>query len=124
MFALCRHWPVRSYPWGMAEALRSKHSDVLALKRLLFELSSFDSLKRRTDDRYYTFRSQKLADMVAATAAAAAAAASEGALAHQSRTVTMNDVSARRSAAVLTHVVSSSREACLAAACSSEQSAI
>lgn len=56
---LCRHWPVRSYPWGTAEALRSKHSDVLALRRLLFELS-FDSLKRRTDDRYYKFRAEQL----------------------------------------------------------------
>ncbi len=55
----CRHWPVRSYPWGTAEALRSKHSDVLALRRLLFELS-FDTLKRRTDDRYYKFRADRL----------------------------------------------------------------
>ena len=50
---------MRSYPWGTAEALRSKHSDVLALRRLLFELS-FDSLKRRTDDRYYQFRAEQL----------------------------------------------------------------
>ena len=50
---------MRSYPWGTAEALRSKHSDVLALRRLLFELS-FDTLKRRTDDRYYKFRAGRL----------------------------------------------------------------
>ena len=41
---LCRHWPVRSYPWGKAEALCSLHSDVPALKRLLLELS-FDDIK-------------------------------------------------------------------------------
>ena len=39
-----RHWPVRSYPWGTAEALSSSHSDVPALKRLLIELS-FDDIK-------------------------------------------------------------------------------
>ena len=38
----CRHWPVRSYPWGKAEALCSSHSDVPALKRLLMELSLDD----------------------------------------------------------------------------------
>lgn len=41
---LCRHWPVRSYPWGKAEALCSSHSNVPALKRLLMELS-FDDIK-------------------------------------------------------------------------------
>lgn len=41
---LRRHWPVRSYPWGTAEALSSSHSDVPALKRLLIELS-FDDIK-------------------------------------------------------------------------------
>ena len=35
---------MRSYPWGMAEALSSSHSDVPALKRLLIELS-FDNIK-------------------------------------------------------------------------------
>ena len=35
---------MRSYPWGMAEALSSSHSDVPALKRLLIELS-FDDIK-------------------------------------------------------------------------------
>lgn len=64
---VCRHWPVRSYPWGTAEALRSKHSDVLALRRLLFELS-FDSLKRRTNDRYYKFRAEQLNSPSKATA--------------------------------------------------------
>jgi septin family protein len=56
----CRHWPVRSYPWGVAESLNSAHSDVPALKRLLIELS-FDDLKKITDDRYYTsYRPKKL----------------------------------------------------------------
>ena len=44
---LCRHWPVRSYPWGKAEALCSSHSDVPALKRLLMELS-LDDIKVQT----------------------------------------------------------------------------
>ena len=35
---------MRSYPWGMAEALSSSHSDAPALKRLLIELS-FDDIK-------------------------------------------------------------------------------
>lgn len=56
---------MRSYPWGTAEALRSKHSDVLALRRLLFELS-FDTLKRRTDGRYYKFRAVRLSAAIKA----------------------------------------------------------
>jgi len=32
-----RFWPVRRYPWGNCEALSSVHSDLPALKRLLFE---------------------------------------------------------------------------------------
>lgn len=37
--ALCRFWPVREYPWGSCEALSSRHSDLAALKKLLFEVS-------------------------------------------------------------------------------------
>ncbi len=35
----CRFWPVREYPWGSCEALSSRHSDLAALKKLLFEVS-------------------------------------------------------------------------------------
>lgn len=56
----CRHWPVRNYPWGFAEALNSAHSDAPALKRLLIELS-FDDLKKITDHTFYTcYRPQQL----------------------------------------------------------------
>lgn len=34
--SLGRYAPVREYPWGVAEALR--HSDLTAVKRLLFEV--------------------------------------------------------------------------------------
>lgn len=34
----CRFWPVREYPWGSCEALSSRHSDLAALKKLLFEV--------------------------------------------------------------------------------------
>ena len=54
-----RHWPVRSYPWGVAEALHSTHSDMPALKRLLIELS-FEDLKARTEQRYYSLRAYSL----------------------------------------------------------------
>lgn len=36
----CRFWPVREYPWGSCEALSSQHSDLAALKKLLFEVTS------------------------------------------------------------------------------------
>lgn len=35
----CRFWPVREYPWGSCEALSSRHSDLAALKKLLFEVN-------------------------------------------------------------------------------------
>ncbi|KAK9831503.1 hypothetical protein WJX81_003303 [Elliptochloris bilobata] len=54
-----RFWPVRRYPWGNCEALSSVHSDLPALKRLLFEVG-FEDLKAATDQRYYQFRSQQL----------------------------------------------------------------
>ena len=51
---------MRAYPWGVAEALHSSHSDAPALKRLLIELS-FEDLKARTEQRYYAYRAQRLA---------------------------------------------------------------
>ena len=50
--ALCRFWPVRSYPWGRCEALSSINSDLALLKRLLFE-EGFAKLKQDTEERYY-----------------------------------------------------------------------
>ena len=57
---LCMRRPVRSYPWGVAEALHSTNSDMLALKRLLTELS-FEDLKARTEARYYKYRTSRIA---------------------------------------------------------------
>jgi septin family protein len=54
-----RFWPVRVYPWGTCEALSSVHSDVGALKRLLFE-EGYEELKACTEQRYYEFRSGHL----------------------------------------------------------------
>ena len=57
----CRFWPVRQYPWGTCEALSSTHSDVGALKRLLFE-DGYEELKSETNKRYFTYRSEQLLD--------------------------------------------------------------
>ncbi|EIE24975.1 hypothetical protein COCSUDRAFT_83668 [Coccomyxa subellipsoidea C-169] len=57
-----RFWPVRKYPWGTCEALSSVHSDVGALKRLLFE-EGYEELKAATEDRYYHYRSQQLLNL-------------------------------------------------------------
>lgn len=54
-----RFWPVREYPWGSCEALSSAHSDLPALKKLLFEVAYVD-LKDATEIRYYSFREQQL----------------------------------------------------------------
>lgn len=54
-----RFWPVRKYPWGKAEALSSQHSDLAALRKLLFEVSYFE-LKEKTEERYYRFREELL----------------------------------------------------------------
>ena len=54
-----RFWPVRKYPWGTCEALSSVHSDVGALKRLLFE-EGYEELKAATEQRYYAYRSEHL----------------------------------------------------------------
>lgn len=52
-------WPVRVYPWGRCEALSSQHSDLAALKKLLFEVS-YEELKARTEQRYYEYRERAL----------------------------------------------------------------
>ncbi len=57
-----RFWPVRKYPWGTCEALSSVHSDVGALKRLLFE-EGYEELKAATEERYYHYRSQQLLNL-------------------------------------------------------------
>lgn len=56
---MCRFWPVRQYPWGTCEAHSSEHSDVAALKKLLFEVS-YEELKTATEERYYNFREREL----------------------------------------------------------------
>ena len=52
---------MRQYPWGTCEALSSTHSDVGALKRLLFE-DGYEELKSETNKRYFTYRSEQLLD--------------------------------------------------------------
>ena len=44
---VCRFWPVREYPWGSCEALSSRHSDLAALKKLLFEVRCSLNLHRK-----------------------------------------------------------------------------
>ena len=53
---------MREYPWGRCEALSSAHSDMPALKKLLFEVAYHD-LKDATEKRYYNYREQQLLDM-------------------------------------------------------------
>ncbi len=50
---------MRKYPWGTCEALSSTHSDVGALKRLIFE-EGYEELKSETDKRYYAYRSEQI----------------------------------------------------------------
>ena len=50
---------MRSYAWGACEALASAHSDVLALKRLLFE-RAWRGLKAGTEARYHAYRAAQL----------------------------------------------------------------
>ena len=50
---------MRNYPWGTCEALSSIHSDLSALKKLLFEVM-YEELKQDTERRYYSFREQSL----------------------------------------------------------------
>ena len=46
---------MRSYPWGQCEALASQHSDILALRRLLFE-EAWEALKARTEAQSLAYR--------------------------------------------------------------------
>ncbi|DBA79391.1 TPA: hypothetical protein ACH3X2_000037 [Trebouxia sp. C0005] len=57
-----RFWPVREYPWGSCEALSSRHSDLAALKKLLFEVSYME-LKDATETRYYHYRETQLLNL-------------------------------------------------------------
>lgn len=57
-----RFWPVREYPWGSCEALSSRHSDLAALKKLLFEVSYME-LKDATESRYYKYRESQLLNL-------------------------------------------------------------
>jgi hypothetical protein len=50
---------VRQYAWGACEALASAHTDVLALKRLLFE-RAWEGLKAGSEARYHAFRAGQL----------------------------------------------------------------
>lgn len=54
-----RFWPVRRYPWGTCEALSSSHSDLPALRALLFE-AGYEELKGLTETRYLAYRSSHL----------------------------------------------------------------
>jgi septin 7 len=57
-----RFWPVRKYPWGTCEAMSSRHSDLAALKKLLFEVSYME-LKDATEERYYRYRESQLLNL-------------------------------------------------------------
>lgn len=52
---------MREYPWGVVEPLRTKHSDMAVLKKLLFE-ESFVTLKQETERRYYVYRQKEIGD--------------------------------------------------------------
>ena len=60
MLQALRFWPVRRYPWGTCQVQLSSHSDMGALKRLLFE-SAFEELKAVTEARYYAAREAAIA---------------------------------------------------------------
>ena len=51
-------WPVRQYSWGKCEALLSDHSDLVALRKLLFE-TGFWELKEATERAYHAFRAKE-----------------------------------------------------------------
>ena len=48
-------WPVREYAWGVVEPMARAHSDLLALTRMLFELSP-QKLKAATEERFTKYR--------------------------------------------------------------------
>jgi len=55
---ICRHWPVRRYPWGTIETMSSCHSDLLSLKRVLFETAP-GLTKILTEERFTGFRARE-----------------------------------------------------------------
>ena len=50
---------MRKYPWGTVEAMSRDHSDLLSLKRLLFEVAP-QALQAETERNYLLFRSGDL----------------------------------------------------------------
>lgn len=56
----CRSgWPIRTYPWGVLEPMASTHSDLLALKRGLFEESP-ELLKTVTEENFTRYRAAQV----------------------------------------------------------------
>lgn len=51
-------YPIRNYPWGTCESLRSEHSDLGLLQGLIFE-SGFRDLKRKSKELYRGWASRK-----------------------------------------------------------------
>jgi hypothetical protein len=51
-------WPVRAYPWGRCESLLAAHSELPALRRLLFEAAYWE-LKANTEAQYLQYRRQE-----------------------------------------------------------------
>eukprot|EP00884_Botryococcus_braunii_P007002 jgi/Botrbrau1/16302/Bobra.0066s0071.1 len=56
---ISRSWPIRQYPWGSVEVLNRAHSDVPALKNLVFALG-YENLKLNTETRYLAYRQARL----------------------------------------------------------------
>lgn len=50
---------MRTFPWGRCEVMSSSHSDLPALKSLLFE-RCFEGLKAATEARFYSAREAHL----------------------------------------------------------------
>lgn len=55
----CSHWFTRTFPWGRCEVMSSNHSDLPALKALLFECC-FEAIKAATEARFYAARESYL----------------------------------------------------------------
>ena len=55
---------MRKYPWGTVEAMSRDHSDLLSLKRLLFEVAP-QALHAETERQYLLFRSGCLPELQA-----------------------------------------------------------
>lgn len=50
---------MRQYPWGLVEVLNRAHSDVPALKNLVFALG-YEAFKVDTETRYLAYRKARL----------------------------------------------------------------